>query len=249
MKRCPSCGTTYTDASLKFCLADGARLDETFDSDPTVIAGKDKLWVDIPPRVTPVPRPLHTDPRPAKSSSGTWIKVLLGIFGLGVLLIAVVGIAGAVYYFRSGNANNTKVVAQKSPVPAATPAASPTVDEEKKRLEDELANVKKRLDDAKKTAANTDPFPDSDSDADPTDSLTIATVNSPNDGFLALRSAPDADAGQRIAKIPHGAQIAVATCQNQRITIGGRGGKWCLVGWDEYVGWVFDAFLIYESRN
>ena len=248
MKRCPSCGTTYTDATLRFCLADGARLDEAFDSDPTVIAGgKDRLKVDITTNVPAAPRQTRPEQRSTGSSSRTWIKVFLGIFAFGVLLIAVIGIAGAVYYFSSGA--GTSVVAQKSPTPVPTPAASPTVDEEKRRLEDELANVKKRLEDQKKTISNTNPFPDTDPDPDPLDSLTTATVNSPNDGFLALRSAPDADAGDRIAKIPHGAQIAVAMCQDGRVTIGGRTGKWCLVGWDNYVGWVFDAFLIYNEKN
>jgi hypothetical protein len=246
MKRCPACGTTYTDATLTFCLADGSRLEETLDSDPTLISGKEKMRVDIPSTVRTPPRPVHTEP-PAKSSAGTWVKVFLGIFALGVLLIAVIGIAGAVFYFSSGTATSgNNAVAVKSP----TPAPSPTVDEEKKRLEDELANVQRRLDETKKAATpNTNPFPDSNTDADPSDSLAVATVNSPNDGFLALRTEPDPDTGTRIAKIPHGAQVVVAMCQDARVTIGGRTGKWCLVGWDNYVGWVFDPFLTYSAKN
>ena len=252
MKRCPSCGTTYTDATLKFCLADGGRLEETYDSDPTLVAGsRNKLLVDIPTNPAGAPLRLHTQPPPSNLSSAPWIKILLAVFGLGVLLIGVIGVAGAIYYFSSGTHTSANVAVQKSPTANASPAPSATADEEKKRLEDELANVKRRLDEAnKKTSVNSNPFPESSStDADPTDSLAVATVNSPNDGFLALRTEPDPDTGTRIAKIPDGAQVAVALCQDDRVTIGGRTGKWCLVGWGNYVGWVFDAFLVYNSKN
>jgi hypothetical protein len=123
MNRCPSCGTTYTDPTLKFCLADGARLDEAFDSDPTVVAGGiDRLKVDIPSNVPFAPRTIRPEPPSTSLSSRTWIKVFLGIFAFGVLLIAVIGIAGAIYYYCSGA--GTGGDAQKSPTPR--PAVSGT---------------------------------------------------------------------------------------------------------------------------
>jgi hypothetical protein len=49
MKQCPACKTTYTDASLRFCLEDGSPLLDLTDEQNTVVreGGVDPLRVGI----------------------------------------------------------------------------------------------------------------------------------------------------------------------------------------------------------
>src|SRR5439155_23358670 len=75
-------------------------------------------------------------------------------------------------------------------------------------------------------------------------STTTARVNSPADGFLALRTFPSSDLGDRILKIPHGATITVGGCINAS-RVGAKPGLWCRANYNGYSGWVFDAFLSY----
>ncbi len=53
MKRCPQCGTTYTDDSLRYCLQDGTLLSgearQTFDPEATLVAGEGRSRSDAPP--------------------------------------------------------------------------------------------------------------------------------------------------------------------------------------------------------
>lgn len=238
MKQCPQCRITYTDESLRYCLADGSLLETLSASDePTV----------FPPRTNQMRVPIHTTEQPqptfqppaAKSSYGRWIKIVLGLLALGILGLAVVAVAGVLIYYNSGSRETA--VAVTSPAPPSPSSSTP--DTEKQKLEDELANLQKRIEDQKKSAVNSNPFPP-DTDSQP-GSLSTATVNSPNDGFLALRSLPDAEYGQRVAKIPHGSKIEVVNCADDSVTIGGRAGHWCLVTYKSYAGFVFDAFLDY----
>ncbi|MEO7539314.1 MAG: SH3 domain-containing protein, partial [Pyrinomonadaceae bacterium] len=74
--------------------------------------------------------------------------------------------------------------------------------------------------------------------------VTEARVNSPNDGFLALRTFPSSEAGTRILQIPHGETITVGGCLSGN-KIKGKPGKWCRASYNGYSGWVFDAYLIY----
>ena len=118
------------------------------------------------------------------------------------------------------------------------PATStPTPDLEKEKLKDEIANIQRQLDERKNNAA--------DDNLDQRGSSVTATVDSPNDGFLALRDRPDAERGERIAKIPHGAEVEIMNCEKNAVTIGGRNGRWCQVEYNGVNGWVFDAWLEY----
>lgn len=238
MKQCPACKTNYTDDSLSFCLADGAALDSATDEQPTVVkkAGNKAMRVDIGSMAASTVMRPAAEPIP-KGSAGTWIKIALSIFVLGVLAIGAVGLIGAVFYYGSGG--KEKEITAKSPMPTATA----TPDTEKERLRDELANIQKKLDERQKTNVNTNPFP-SDNDDDHGSTIT-ATVNSPNDGFLALRSVPDAERGDRIARIPHGTEVELNNCEKTQVTIAGRSGRWCQVEYNGRTGWVFDAWLEY----
>lgn len=68
-------------------------------------------------------------------------------------------------------------------------------------------------------------------------------VNTPFDGFLALRTAPDVSDGKRIAKIPHRSVIGLGICRPSVVVIGRRQGKWCRARYKEMYGWVFDAWV------
>lgn len=126
---------------------------------------------------------------------------------------------------------------QPTPPPAATPAAqAPTPDADKAELLDKLNELEKKLDQQKQVKT-----------APPVikGSGTTAWVNSPGDGFLALRSNPSSDVGYRILQIPHGASVRVLGCQNFSQRVAGRSGRWCNVSYGGSTGWAFDGWLVY----
>lgn len=225
MKQCPTCRTAYTDETLRFCLADGTTLIEVGEIDTVVRSG---VRVDIPTAET------AARPTAASKSGNPGLKIIAAILLLGFLGLVVVGGAGVVYYLSIRD----DIRAGMSPTPATSPTSS--IDLERERLEQELANLQKQLSENTKTSPTKTP-PDFEEDELPT-----ARVNSPNDGFLALRSAPDTEYGERLAQIPHGTVITVESCDDERIKIGSRTGRWCLVTYLDQTGWVFDAWLDYE---
>lgn len=224
MKRCPSCKTDYTDDTLRFCLADGTSLVETIDEQPTV--------------VRPAKNPVEATNAAGRSTSKWIVLAIVGVL-LGIAAVVAIGLAGAaVYYGSGGDGSSNKDLPSSKYTPTPVVTATPSVDREKERLRDEIANIQKQLDDQKKNANST-------KDDEKRDFRATATVNSPNDGFLALRSEPDADRGERLARIPHGAEVEIVNCEKSTTTIGVRTGRWCQVEYDGVNGWVFDAWLKY----
>ena len=232
MNTCPQCGTTYTDASLRFCLADGAALGAKASEAETVVSGRrEGLRVDIP-ETQQKRRP--TEPA-AKRDGSFALKLIIVIFGILIIGSIVIGGLGAIYYISSGSNTNSQ-----SEVP---PSPTPTADAEKERLKKELADLQKKLDERAATNTNKQRFPTPD---DELDKARFATVNSPGDGFLALRTEPGTETGERIAQIPHGSRLEVISCEPKSVKIGVRTGKWCLIEWNGRAGWVFDAWLTYR---
>ena len=243
MKQCPVCKTTYTDNTLRYCLADGTALNDGPLSEETVFptSGRDAMRV-------PVERSEHksfqqTPPimHAPKGSSGKGFKVFLTVAIILILFAGAAAVAGLILY---NNLNNKPANANtgKSPTPSPTSTASlsPTIDPEKQKLQDELANLQKKLDQQKNANVVSPPPAPTPNRGHPT-----AQVNSPGDGFLALRSEPDAEYGERIAKIPHGATVELNNCERSKVTIGSHTGRWCQVTYQGQTGYVFDAFLIY----
>lgn len=247
MKQCSTCGTTYTDDSLRYCLSDGAELTEIeAGEEPTVVARvhptadktvemRDPVRIDVsqPTIIPSATSPRHED---AKSGMSTLSKVLIALLGLGMLGLLVAVVTGVIFYSMSGTdiADNKNV----KPQPTSTPARNSEDD-----MRDQIANLQKQIDEQKSKGqpANIQV---------PNDTFTsakAARVNSPGDGFLALRSLPDSETGERILKIPHGATISVGSCGPVTMPVRRRG-RWCQASYDGYKGWVFDAYLIYSGQ-
>lgn len=235
MKQCPTCGTTYTDASLRYCLSDGATLtDMSGGEEATVVrSGGDQLRVDIP-QTQPIIAPPTMQQPPAAGSSNTVLKVVVGLLVLIILAIVGLGLAGFLFYRSSGGdtiaVNNTNVNK-----PAPTPSPAPSINETDE-LRKQIADLEKRLNEQKNTNRPADiPL------TLPNQTTTrTARVTSPGDGFLALRTYPSSSIGDRVLKIPHGASITVGGC----LAPSG-GGRWCRASYNGYSGWVFDKYLIY----
>lgn len=241
MKECPACKTVYTDDSLSFCLSDGAALVDGVVEQPTVVraAGRNEpLHVDT---AEPTDKTFAVGPevesRSQTSALSTATKVIVAVVIIGILALIGLGLASFAVYYAAGSPQPGTAAKSPTPLPSALPAA--TTDPEKDRLRDEIANIQRQLDEQKKNASNNEHLDDERG------SPITATVNSPNDGFLALRSQPDAERGERLARIPHGADVEVLRCGSGTVTIGSRSGRWCYVEYDGLNGWVFDAWLEY----
>ena len=158
-----------------------------------------------------------------------------------VLLLIIAGLAGTVGYFLY----RQKSLQEKGTVSSGSNSTDKEVERLKKRV-DELGNripADETVDEDSTTPEIT-PTPDPEDDKTEYDDEVIRRVNSPNDGFLALRDRPDARSGSRIAKIPHGDIVVVERCLEEEVTIGQRTGHWCRTRWEGLSGWVFDAWLI-----
>lgn len=261
MKQCPKCGNSYTDDTLRFCLEDGTVL-TLADEQPTVVrsGGRDPHKTEELPglvtrqaheavRVTIPGTETSAQQRPTQppgKSRLVLLTVLIAVIALAGLVIAAAGILGIAYYVSSGK--NNVVISSPTPTPSISPTVSP--DDGKSKLEDDLAELKRKLEEAANSNSDST-ITLGDDDLDFGGFGKTAKVNSPSDGFLALRNLPSVDIGNRIAKIPHEATIKVLMCSDQKATIAGRTGHWCMVTYDGQSGWVFDVWLTFaaDSKN
>ena len=255
MKRCPTCGTNYSDDTLRFCLEDGTPLGDADETATVLRPGERESYKTekLPSNLTipqhdalrvDIPTTRQTTPSTTVITGGSdfpWGKFVVAILVIGLVVVAGAGLLGVAFYM--GSSRNNGAVITPTPTPIATPAS----DDEKKRLEDEVAKLKKKLEETNGSNSNSD-----DSSFDFSDIPGLggtATVNSPKDGFLALRNLPNADYGERIAKIPHGATVSIFSCADQTVTIDTRTGHWCMISYNQQVGWVFDPWLIKNSKS
>lgn len=138
--------------------------------------------------------------------------------------------------------NGLPAIQQQQTMPPPTPApqatVAPTPDQDNAILLQKLAELEKKIDEQKKAGKTVAP---------PVINArgTNAWVNSPGDGFLALRSEPSSNAGYRILQIPQGANVRVNSCQGYTQNIGGRTGRWCRISYGGSSGWAFDGWLVY----
>lgn len=156
------------------------------------------------------------------------------IFAVSILLIFVLACTISSPFQQPSN--------PASPSPTAPASQTPASNNENEKLKEKLDELEKKV--AEQEKQKTPPVV--------TKTVPIikntgnfARVNSPNDGFLALRSEPSSNYGDRILQIPHGAVVKVLGCQGFRVNIGGRSGRWCRISYEGYTGWAFDGWLIY----
>lgn len=76
------------------------------------------------------------------------------------------------------------------------------------------------------------------------DQVGSVKVNTPGDGFLALRSEPSAKRGQRLTKIPHGTYLQLATCE-----VNVQGETWCETNYHGFTGWVYQKYVLPVSTE
>lgn len=242
MKQCPDCKTVYADDMQSFCLSDGAMLFSLPDEEETRIVspGRNQMKINVPAETLPAFTPpvisqqsIPPQQQQQKNTNSSLIGILIGLLALVILSFAVFV---AYIFVRPGDSKNTNV-AKSSP----SPTGSQTSDDETTKLKEQLANLEKKIDDQKNQKTAT-PIP---SVTKQNPSGNTARVNSPSDGFLALRSDPNSETGYRITKIPHGTDVDIVSCQGYSESVGTRRGRWCQVNYNGQIGWVFDAFLIY----
>lgn len=112
---------------------------------------------------------------------------------------------------------------------------------EKEKLEEKIEELEKKVEDQKKqTSTKTTTRTKSKTQRPP---KGYVRVNSPGDGWLALRTEPSTKTGRRILKIPHGTLLTLYTCTGVR-TSGRLRARWCRTSYRGYEGWVFDYYLI-----
>lgn len=140
MKKCPQCGTQYSDVTLNFCLDDGTPLVGAAQSDtPTVVLGETDTvlrssGVAGESQVTHVASPTQ----PVAKSSNTTTAVAMTIVGM-LVLFGVVGVVAFIYFKNSqeppprndNSKPNTNIVVPNtnsyaSPVPTVSPMATST---------------------------------------------------------------------------------------------------------------------------
>jgi hypothetical protein len=236
MKLCPKCKTSYSDDSLLFCLSDGTNLISMPSAEQTIemTGTTNPLRVDVPTQSEPTFFAPVTAPQTQNAQRGInpWLVVPL----ITILILSVVGLLGYILF------KPVETVVSNS----ATPSPTATPNNDTAALKEELESLKKQIEGQKTPVKNDSavrPFPN---DTPTAPVIQTARVSSPGDGFLALRSIPDAKNGMMIAKIPHGTNIEIIGCQKTPSQLPGkRRGRWCRTNYNGQGGWVFDAFLSY----
>lgn len=234
MRVCPHCRNTYTDDTLIYCLADGTLLERPDDDQPTVV--RTSILTAEPTQVLPRKTAETTTGR----SSGVAVKLVIGFAVLAVL--AAIGVVAAVVaYYSVGGGRETY---SEYPTPQTTPRSTPDQNEE---LKEKIAELERKLAEKENDDVPFDPS-DFQIDIPMTGETRTGTVDSPNDGFLALRSLPSSEIGARLTKIPHGSTVTIGIC-GPAVAPGKRKGRWCQASYGGYSGWIFDGYINYGDSK
>ena len=221
---CPVCGRQY-EAGTRFCTDDGTPLVAAPAGPPPSASGElDRLLTEAPavPYAPPVPTvAAHAVAAPARTGGLVAVVAVLGVLVVGMLAVVMwqqkqTADAAAV---RAAEADARAAEAQRT-AEAATTAADAALQA--------------------RHAAERAPMQSAEGDVG--DGTTV-WANSPNDGFLALRSGPTTAGGTRLLKIPHGDPLTLGDCTLPTTSPGGRSGSWCRAVYGGTAGWVFDAFV------
>ena len=159
-----------------------------------------------------------------------------------LLLFVVLGSAGVIGWLLLRDKEPIITNAQPSPTITNSLTKSPTPDEAA-ILKEKIANLEKKVQEQKTSTPSIPTISNSTVSQTPQSNRITARANSPGDGFLALRTGPSAETGERIMKIPHGATITVLSCLPKA---SGKKGRWCRVEYNGNIGWAFDSYMIYQ---
>lgn len=126
MKRCPACGSTYNDDTLRFCLQDGTKLVREYDPEatqvnpfpPTHAAPTVAYEAPTMPGPGPVPLPETDEPASRRKTSLVLVAIVLAVVAIALSL-------GVLMYQQYGSSSPV-VLTSASPTPSATVAATPT---------------------------------------------------------------------------------------------------------------------------
>lgn len=237
MKQCPVCKTTYTDETLRFCLNDGTNLVTSNDEVAATVQmsfDKNPVRINVPPDSTPTVFTPPISNQPVKKGVSPMIVGVL----VSLLILVIIGFAGFAAYVALKPGDKSEAIVTTSPTPKISPTVTP--DDQTAELKEKLANLEKQVQDQKNQK---NPTP-GENYSPPKTSTTTARVNSPGDGFLALRTEPNSETGERITKIPHGATVTVISCPKPS-NVGKMRGRWCQVIYNGQQGWAFDAFMVF----
>lgn len=167
-----------------------------------------------------IPRPRNTEypPPVTTSSSSAWVFPLVGV------LCGLVVVLGYFAFFRAPSTDS----------PVVTPKSTETREPNN--------NVETRP----TRKVETTPLPPPQPPPPPVSQTAypVVTVNSPRDGYLALKSeACIAPCGTTLFKIPHGTRLSLGTCKDNFEVADRRRGRWCYTSYGGYNGWIFDGFV------
>jgi hypothetical protein len=198
---------------IDFCLHDGTPL--VADSGRQGIGGY-PVSGEIPTQY--IPRSQSIPPETAFHSP-RWVYPVMGV------LCGLVVVLGFFAFFK-GSSPDKDPAAQKN-----RDSAGPSADTESQRS---------RPGGPAPAPSSPTPFPLSSVNpaAD-----TVVTVNSPRDGYLALKEEPCTMPCRTLLKIPHNTRLSLGTCKDSFEVADRRRGRWCYTSYGGYSGWVFDAFV------
>ena len=72
----------------------------------------------------------------------------------------------------------------------------------------------------------------------------IVTVDSPRDGFLALRSEPSVTIGVRLEKIPHATALTLGECRTTEDK-----DTWCQTSYRGKIGWISKRYVVLQQET
>ena len=132
MKQCPVCKSTFTDATLQFCMSDGVALIDLGGGQSNV-SGNPQISTEetvVMPsggqvRVTVPEETVQTQQRPAtqRGGMGLGLKILLAVGVLGILGVIVVA-AGVFVYFNMSKSGKVTTSVSSSNSSSSTPSSS-----------------------------------------------------------------------------------------------------------------------------
>jgi len=196
-------------------LADGTQLVEVSQQPPPTVA----MSAENISQPTVIRQPKE------KHGVMKWMiaGLVLGAFGA----LAIGSIAMVIYFgsMASGGNNPQYPPPTASPSINTTPTPKPTAS----------ATVEK--------PDNVNTEPEIKRTPSKSDAIPLGRIDAPGDGFLALRSEPSDESGERLVKIPSGSYVEIQDCQKEQKTVSGKKGRWCMVTYENTTGWVFDAWL------